>query len=131
MLASKSASLPMDPALRLRAVTSSLLSDPSIYRRLIGRLLYLNVSRPDISFAVHKLSQFVSHPRKIHLIDVYTVLRYLKGCVSKGIFLQRSDSLQIRAYFDADWASCLDSRKSTTGFCIFLGDSLISWKAKK
>lgn len=131
MLASKAAKLPMDPNLQLRLSDGPFLADPSLYRRLIGRLLYLNVSRPDITFAVHKLSQFVARPCQAHLTAAYTVLRYLKGCIGKGIFIQKSSNLQLRAFSNADWGSCLDTRKSTTGFCIFLGESLVSWKAKK
>ncbi|XP_022153428.1 uncharacterized protein LOC111020937 [Momordica charantia] len=75
--------------------------------------------------------QFVSQPRCPHLDAAYHLLRYLKGCSGQGLFLSSLSSFQIRAFCDADWASCLDSRKSTTGFCIFLGESLVSWKAKK
>ncbi|XP_022149023.1 uncharacterized protein LOC111017543 [Momordica charantia] len=113
----------MDPHLKLQLSDVDLLPDASIYRRLIGCLLYLIISRPDISFAVNKLSQFVSRPCKIHLAAVYHLLRYL--------FLPVSSSFQLRAFADSDWASCLDSRRSTTGFCVFLGDALVSWKSKK
>ncbi|WP_338140430.1 Ty1/Copia family ribonuclease HI [Candidatus Phytoplasma australasiaticum] len=130
-LASKPSRLPMDPNIKLCADEGSLLKDPTSYRRLIGRLLYLTVSRPDITFAVHRLSQFVARPRQPHLNAVHTLLRYLKGSPGQGIFLPASSSFKIRAFSDADWASCPDSRRSTTGFCIFLGDCLISWKAKK
>lgn len=91
----------------------------------------MTVSQLDITFAIHKLSQFVSQPRQPHLSVVHSLLRYLKGSPGKGIFLQASSSFQLRAFIDANWASCLDTRKSTIGFCVFLGDSLVAWKAKK
>lgn len=130
-LASKPCNLPMDPNVKLQLDQGDLLQEPSVYRRLIGRLLYLTISRPDITFTVHKLSQFVAHPRSSHLSAAHHLLRYLKGSPGQGIFLPSSSNFQLRAFTDSDWASCPDSRKSTTGFCIFLGDSLVSWKAKK
>lgn len=130
-LATKPCPLPMDPNIKLSASDGKLLDDPSVYRRLIGRLLYLTISRPDITFTVHKLSQFMAAPHTTHLAAVHSLIRYLKGCPGQEILLNPTKSFQLRAFADADWGSCFDSRKSTTGFCIFLGDSLVSWKAKK
>jgi len=130
-LASKPTFVPMVPNSKLCSFEGDLLLDPTVYRRLIGRLLYLIVSRPDITFAMHKLSQFVFQPRQLHLDAAYHLLQYLKSTPGQGLFFSASSSLQLQAFFDIDWGSCLDTRKSTTNFCIFLGDSLISWKAKK
>ena len=91
-LASKSAPLPMDPNLKLQSDSGEVLSDPSAYRHLIGRLLYLIVSHPYITFAVHKLSQYVAQPRQTHLLVVQALLRYLKSCPSQGILLKKSSS---------------------------------------
>lgn len=124
-LGSKPVSTPMDPRLKLNAHDGSLLPDPSQYRRLIGRLLYLNLSRADITFPVHKLSQYMSQPHSPHLQVVHHLLRYLKLTPSQGLFFSASSSLELRSFPDADWGSCPDSRKSVTGFCIFLGDSFI------
>ena len=130
-LGAKPAPVPMDPKLRLSASDGELLEDASLYRRLVGRLLYLTLSRPDITFAVHQLSQFLSQPRVPHLQAVHYLLRYIKSHPGQGLLFSSTSSLQLRAFSDADWASCKDSRKSITGFCVFLGDSLVSWKAKK
>lgn len=130
-LGCKPTSIPMDPNLRLSADGSDLLNDPTSYRRLIGRLLYLTVSRPDITFAVHKLSQYVARPCQSHLDAAYYLLRYLKGTPGQGILFQPTDVFCIRAFTDSDWGACLDSRHSVSGFCIFLGSSLVSWKSKK
>ncbi|XP_038875065.1 uncharacterized mitochondrial protein AtMg00810-like [Benincasa hispida] len=131
LLACKPASLPLDSALKLQFDVGTLLSDATLYRRLIGRLLYLTISRPDIAFVVHKLSQFVAQPRQPRLDAAMSLLKYLKASPGQGILLQLVHTFQLKAYFDADWGSCPDSRKSITGFCIFLGDFIISWKAKK
>ena len=98
---------------------------------MIGRLLYLTLSRLNISFVVHKLSQFVAQPRTTHLQIVNHLLRYLKGKPGQGLFFSSSSALQLRAFSDADWGTCLDSRKSVTGFCVFLGEFLVSWIVKK
>lgn len=97
----------------------------------MGRLLYLTHTRPDITYAVHKLSQYMSVPTDAHLQAAYRVLRYLKNDPSQGLFYSASSAMKLTAYSNADWAACPDSRQSITGYCVFLGDSLVSWRAKK
>ncbi|KAL0439514.1 UNVERIFIED_CONTAM: Retrovirus-related Pol polyprotein from transposon RE1 [Sesamum latifolium] len=97
----------------------------------IARLLYLSFTRPDISFGAQQLSQFVHAPCHIHMDAAMHLVRYLKGCPVRGLFFPASNSLSLTAYCDADWASCTDSRRSLTGYCIFLGKALVSWKTKK
>ncbi|GJV10081.1 retrovirus-related pol polyprotein from transposon TNT 1-94 [Tanacetum coccineum] len=101
------------------------------YRRLVGRLLYLTMTRPNISYVVQHLSQFVSSPKDVHLQAAIHLLKYLKGSVSKGLFYLIQPHLKVTGFSDADWASCLMTRKSLTGYCIFFGHSLVSWKTKK
>ncbi|XP_030502512.1 uncharacterized mitochondrial protein AtMg00240-like [Cannabis sativa] len=121
----------MDPRLKLDDEQGEPLSDPSPYRQLIGRLLYLTLSRPDITYAVNNLSQFMSKPRTPHLQDVHHLIRYLKGSPGQGLLYSTNSTLHLRAFSDSDWASCPTTRRSTTGFCVFLGDCLISWRTKK
>lgn len=121
----------MDPRSHLTLHDDEPLQDITQYRRLIGRLLYLTITRLDIMFAVHKLSQFVSKPCVTHLAAVHQILRYLKATPGQGMFFSATSPLHLRAFSDADWAACMDSRKSVTGFCLFLGDALISWKTRK
>ena len=93
--------------------------EASAYRRLIGRLIYLTNTRPDIAFSVHNLSQFVSAPTNNHNQAAFRILRYLKGNPGFGIFLSSISSMHLKAYSDSDWATCPDSRKSVTGFSVF------------
>jgi len=104
---------------------------PILYRTLVGSLVYLTITRLDIAYVVHVVSQFVVSPTTVHWAVVLRILRYLRGTQFQSILLPSSSSFKLRAYFDVDWAGNPTDRKSTTGFCIFLGDSLISWKSKK
>ncbi|XP_060668454.1 uncharacterized mitochondrial protein AtMg00810-like [Ziziphus jujuba] len=128
-------STPMDTPLEVNVKYSQtdgdLLPDPTIYRRLVGSLIYLTITRPDISYAVNLMSQFMHQPRHLHLAAVKRIIRYLIGTPSRGIFYKAHSSLILQAYSDADWAGCPDTRRSTTGWCMYLGDALISWKCQK
>ncbi|XP_042983400.1 uncharacterized mitochondrial protein AtMg00810-like [Carya illinoinensis] len=128
----KPVAFPMESTLKLTANDSTPpLSDPASYRRLIGRLLYLTITRPDLAYSVQALSQFMSNPSTMHLQAAETVLRYVKATPGQGIFLSAASILHLKAYSDSDWGGCLDTRRSVTGFTVFIGDSLISWKSKK
>ncbi|KAL9860290.1 putative RNA-directed DNA polymerase [Arabidopsis thaliana] len=131
LLGCKPSSIPMDPSQKLNLETGDLLTDVEMYRRLVGKLMYLTFTRPDITFAVYKLCQFTSAPRQPHLTIVYKVLHYLKGTIGQGMFYSANSDLKLKGFSDADWGTCTDSRISVTGFCMFLGPSLVSWKSNK
>ena len=133
MLGCRPNATPMDYSTKLQATTGTPLSAEasSSYWRLIGRLIYLTNTRPDIAYAVQQLSQYMSSPTNAHLQAAYRVLRYLKGTPGSGLFLSATGTPQLRAFSDSDWAGCQDSRKSTTDFVVYFGSSLISWQSKK
>jgi hypothetical protein len=134
-LAGLQASSPVDTPLEVNVKFQSddgdLLPNPSLYRQLVGSLNYLTITRPDISFAVQQVSQFMQSPRHLHLAAVRRIIRYLLGSSNRGLFYPAGSPISLVAYSDADWAGCPDTRRSVTGWCMFLGDSLISWKSKK
>ncbi|XP_019059752.1 PREDICTED: uncharacterized protein LOC109117278 [Tarenaya hassleriana] len=131
LLGAKPLAIPMDTKAKLGLESGTPIVYASFYRQLIGKLIYLSVTRPDISFAVQKLSQYMTAPHTDHLQAAFRVLCYLKLAPSQGLWYSASSSVTLSAYSDADWASCLDSRRSIIGYCVFLGSSLVSWKAKK
>jgi len=121
----------MDPNLKFNLHDGDLLPHPSMYKRSIGRLLYLTISRPDTTFVMNRLSQYMKAPRVPHLHVVHYLLQYIKSAPGQGLFFLTQNSLNLTAFVDADWASCVHSRRSTSGFCVFLGNSLLSWRSKK
>lgn len=106
-------------------------TDASLYRRLIGKLNFLQHTRPDIFFSVQHLSQFLNKPQVPHMMATIHVLRFLLNAPDQGIIISKSNDFSLVAYSDSYWASCPNSRKSATGFYIILGGSPISWKSKK
>lgn len=128
LLECKSASSPLPKGTKFCSSEGKLLYEPQQYRRLIGRLLYLGFTRSDISYATQQLSQFVQTPREIHWHEALHVLRYLKGFPFLGLFFPSMNTLVLTAYLDSDWGSCVETRRCLTGYCVFMGSSLISWK---
>lgn len=107
------------------------LNTPTAYRSIIGALQYLSHTRPDISYAVNKLSQFLRAPTTTHWSATKRILRYLKGTMYHGLHISPALNLSLIGFSDADWACCPDDRKSVAGYCVFMGDTLISWSSKK
>ena len=98
---------------------------------MVGSLVYLTVTRPNISYAVHQVSQYLSAPRSTLHASVLSILQYLKGIIYHGLFYSAQPPLVLRAFSDADWAGDPTDRRFTTGYCFLLGSSLISWRSKK
>jgi hypothetical protein len=105
--------------------------DQHMYRSIIGSLMYLTASRPDIQFAVCQCARYQSRPKESHLIAAKRILRYLKGKVRLGLWYPRTNDFDFVAYSDADHAGCLMDRKSTSGGVQFLGQRLVTWQCKK
>lgn len=130
MLGCKPHNTPMDANISLSQEGDGL-CDQKEYKRLVGRLLHLCITRPNLTYAMHKLSQFVSKPYSHHMAATQRVLRYIKGTAGNGLLVPSVSDLELKVFADAVWASCLDTRCSVTGFCTFLGDSILAWRSKK
>ena len=102
-----------------------------MYQRLVGRLIYLAHTRPDIAYSESVISQIMHDPREPHLQAAYRVLHYLKGNPEKGILFKKNNTLTLEAYTNADYAGSLVNRRSTIGYCTFLGGNLVTWRSKK
>ncbi|XP_051127606.1 uncharacterized mitochondrial protein AtMg00810-like [Andrographis paniculata] len=105
--------------------------DQKLYRSIIGSLLYLTASRPDITFCVGVCARFQSAPKESHLKAAKRILRYINGTSELGLWYSKRSSLDLIGFTDSDWAGCCDDRKSTTGGCFYIGENLISWSSKK
>jgi Reverse transcriptase (RNA-dependent DNA polymerase)/Integrase core domain/gag-polypeptide of LTR copia-type/GAG-pre-integrase domain len=129
-LGTKPATSPMETNIKLNTEDGKPLSDISQYQRIVGKLIYLTVTRPDITFAVSTVSQFMHAPRTCHMEAINRILRYLKGTPGQGILMKQNATDTVVGFSDADWAGSCD-RKSTTGFCTFVGGNLVTWRSKK
>jgi hypothetical protein len=105
--------------------------DPSLYRQLIGSLMYLVNTRPDICFSVNTLSEFQVEPRHEHWTTAKHVLRYIHGTLNYGLRYTTSIYIQLHGFTDSDWAGSVEDKKSTSGMCFILGSVMISWGSKK
>jgi histone deacetylase 1/2 len=101
------------------------------YRSLVGGLQYLTMTRPDLSFVVNKVCQYLHEPRTPHWSAVKRILRYVRYTVDTGLLFRSSSSTLLSAFSDADWAGNMDDRRSTGGYAIFYGGNLIAWSARK
>ncbi|XP_022024221.1 uncharacterized mitochondrial protein AtMg00810-like [Helianthus annuus] len=111
--------------------TGTMFSDATLYRSIVCALQYLTITRPDIAYAVNQVSQFLHALTTDHFQEINRILCYLKGTIAYGLHYNRLTSTSLIGYSDADWARCIEMRRSTYGYSIFLGGSLISWSAKK
>ncbi|KAK1614549.1 hypothetical protein QYE76_020066 [Lolium multiflorum] len=133
MLLCKATTTPMSSSEQLTSVDGTLLSseDATEYRSLVGGLQYLTITRPDISYAVNRVCQYLHSPRDAHMTAVKRILRYIRHTVSYGLRLCASSSSLLSAFSDADWAGNPDDRRSTGGYAVFFGPNLIAWSARK
>ena len=131
MLGCKPAETPMDSTIKLEESDGSPPVDKGRYQRLVGKLIYLSHTRPDIGFSVSMVSQFMNNPTEKHMTAVTRILRYLKMTPGKGLFFQRTTKKEIEIFSDADWAGSVTDRRSTSGYCSFVWGNLGTWQSKK
>jgi len=127
----KSSPTPVDTKPKLSDTSSTPFEDPTLYRSLAGTLQYLTFTRPDITYAVQHVCLFMHDPKDEHIHALKCILHYIQGTIDHGLHLYPSSTSTLVSYTDADWGGCPDTRRSTSGHCVFLGDNLISWSAKR
>jgi hypothetical protein len=131
MLECKSMDTPMEMNLKLSIDTFSELVDATLYRHIIGSLMYSTNTMPDICFVVNTLSQYLVEPRPVHLGVTKHVMRYLKGTLDYGLCYTRDNDFRLCGYTDSYWFGSASNRKSTSGCCFSLGSAMTSWKSRK
>uniref|UniRef100_A0A453IDZ6 Reverse transcriptase Ty1/copia-type domain-containing protein n=1 Tax=Aegilops tauschii subsp. strangulata TaxID=200361 RepID=A0A453IDZ6_AEGTS len=131
MLNCKPAPTPVDTKAKVSALEGSPASDAAFYRSIVGALQYLTLTRPDLQYAVQQACLHMHALCDSRWTLVKRILRYIRGTQSLGLTLTASASTDLVAYSDADWAGCPDTRRSTSGYCVYLGPSLISWSSKR
>jgi hypothetical protein len=122
---------PMETKLKLLVDTSLELIDATMYRKIIGPLMYMTNTRPNICFDVNTLIQFLVDPRRVHLVATKHVMRYLKGTLDYGLNYDGDNDFRLSGYTNSDWAGSVSDRKSTSRCCFSLGSAMISWKSRK
>lgn len=128
---SSSVASPFEPSTKLHADHRPFLSNPTVYRHLVGKLNYLTHTRPDLSFAILKISKFMQSPWLSYYTAAINVLRYLQTDPGQGILFNSAPFLKLFSFCDEDWASYLETRRSMSGFYISFGGSHASWKSNK
>ena len=127
----KAMATPMASNLKLLSDASSESVDATMYHQMIGSLMYLMNTRPDICFAMNTLSQFLTDPKHVHLIAAKHILRYLKGTIDYGLKYETNQNINLEGYVDSDWAGSAIDRKSTSGCCFTMGSGVISCFIRK
>lgn len=131
MLACKPVETPIEMNHKLGEHPDQVPTDKGRYQRLVGRLIYLSHTRPDIAYAVSVVSRFMHAPSEEHMNAVYRILRYLKTAPGRGLLFAKSNDFEIEGYTDADWAGDQTNRRSTSGYFTFVGGNLVTWRSKK
>ncbi|XP_060176184.1 uncharacterized mitochondrial protein AtMg00810-like [Lycium barbarum] len=105
--------------------------DPSVYRNIVRSLQYLTLTRPDITYVVNLTSQFMQNPNSVHLQAVKRIMRYVKGTIDHGLRIISHSSFRIYGFSDADWAGCALTKRSTTGYSVYLSANCVSCSSRK
>ena len=126
----KHASTPMNSSTKLSLDPSEVEVSPTLYRSIIGSLLYLTASRPDIAFSMGVCAQYQATLKESHLTAVKRIIRYINGTLDYGLWYSKDSNDCLASYSDADWAESVDDRKSTSGGYFYLGNNLVSWMIK-
>ncbi|XP_071728797.1 uncharacterized mitochondrial protein AtMg00810-like [Rutidosis leptorrhynchoides] len=127
----KEVTTPMNTSTSIPPVEATSSTNSTAFRRVVGKLQYLAMTQPDIAYATNKLSQFMHNPSDDHWNAIKRLLRCLKGTIHHGLFLQKVQTLSLSTFSDSDWGGTNGYGRSTTGYAIYLGGNIISWKSAR
>jgi hypothetical protein len=127
----KPISVPLNQNGKLSADVGEVLEDATMYRKIVGSLIYMTITRPDLNYTVGLESQYMQVPRKPHLDGVRHTLRYVSATTDYGLFYEASTELQVHGYVDVDWAGSISDKRSTSGFMFSFGSADVTWSSKK
>jgi hypothetical protein len=122
---------PIVPGCRLKKDEEGKASDATTYKQMVGCLMYLLATRPDMAFSVCLVARYMERPTEIHVAAVKRILRYLKGTTSNGLWYERGKGHELTGWSDSDYAGYIDDRRSTSGYAFMIGTNVVSWSSKK
>ncbi|XP_050889810.1 secreted RxLR effector protein 161-like [Lathyrus oleraceus] len=122
---------PIVPGFKISKDENGVMVESTFYKQLVGSLIYLTSTRPDLLYAMSLISRYMSQPTELHLNAAKRVLRYVKGTTSFGILYQKGASNMLTAYNDSDYAECLEDRKSTSGYAFMISSGAVAWSSRK
>jgi hypothetical protein len=131
MVGCKPISVPLDQNGKLSANAGEVLEDAIMYKKIVGSLIYMTITRPDLNYTIGLESLFMQVPRKSHLDGVRHTLCYVSATIDYGLFYEASTKLQVHGYIDADWVGSISNTRSTSGFMFSFGSVAITWSSKK
>jgi hypothetical protein len=131
MVGCKPIFVPLDQNGKLNATAGEVLEDATMYRKIMGSLIYMTITKPDLNYTVGLESQFMQVPRKPHLDGVRHALRYVSATTDYGLFYEASTKLYVHGYIDVDWAGSILDMRSTSGFMFSFGNVAVTWSSKK
>lgn len=126
-----SAATPTEPGLKLRKDDGEKKIDSTYFKQIVGSIMFLIATRPDIMYAMSLISRYMETPSEIHLNAAKIVLRYVKGTADYGVFYKKHNGSDFVGYTDSDYAGDVNDRKSTSGHVFMLNSSAVSWSSKK
>jgi hypothetical protein len=126
----KPISTPLDRTVKHRP-DSGKVCDPTRFQQIVGSLIYLTITRPDLSYPVGVISQYMAQPTEEHLQSALRILRYVSGTKDRGLLYRTGTTVQLAGYIDADWTGNAVDRRSTSGYAFSLGSVVVAWSSKK
>lgn len=131
ILGRKAANTPMEPIKKNGVEDRGHPTNKDRYQSLVGKLIHLTHTRPDIEFTMSMASHYMMNPIEIHMKAVNRIRQYLKATPRRGLYFRKNSNRGIDIYTDADWAGCVIDRKSTIGYCSFVWGNMVTWRSKK